>query len=142
MSNLSDTGLILCIAGTTISVASFLLSITMFPLILNLQIAGGIILAIAFIILGITRNEFRTVKMKNGFPLKIDHLIIFACAMSIWISFFFSIDINHYLFTGELSCFTIVPAAYLILALVFASIRIARYNFQSPAKDNLKGKTN
>jgi hypothetical protein len=139
MSNLSDTGLILCIAGTTMIVASFLLSITMFPLILNFQIVGGIVLIIALVILGITRNEYRTVKMISGFPLKIDHLIIFICAMSIWTSFYFMIDIGHFMFTGEISYFTIFPIALLFLTLAFLSVRIAKYKSLPVEKDISRG---
>jgi hypothetical protein len=139
MSNLSDTGLMLCIAGTTLVVVSFLFSVIASPLFLNLQIVGGIVLIIALVILGITRNEYRTVKMKNGFPLKIDHLIIFICAMSIWTSFYFMIDIGHFMFTGEISYFTIFPIAFLSLALVFASIRIAKYKSLPAEKDIPRG---
>jgi hypothetical protein len=139
MSNLSDTGLMLCIAGTTLVVVSFLFSVIASPLFLNLQIVGGIVLVIAITILARTRNEYRTVKMKSGFPLKIDHLIIFICAMSIWTSFYFMIDIGHFMFTGEISYFTIFPVAFLFLTLAFLSIRIAKYKSLPAEKDIPRG---
>jgi hypothetical protein len=136
MSNLSDTGLILCIAGTTISVASFLFSIIISPALLNLQIVSGAVFIIAIIVLSVTKNEYRIFKTKSGFPLKTDHLIIFVCAMLLMAAFFLWININHYIFTGEISYFTLVPACYLILALVFVSVRTNKYNLQSGEKDS------
>lgn len=137
MSRLSDTGLILCTVGTAMSVASFLISIIISPFMLYIQVISGIVFVIALIILGITRNEYRIIKTKSGFSLKIDHLIMFICAMSVTLSFCLWIDINHYTFTGEISYFTIVPIIYLLFMSVFLSIRKVRYHPQSVDKDIL-----
>lgn len=109
MSKSSDIGLIILIIGTFLIVFSLIFSLFRPPLIhfFSIQITGWIFLGIAFIFLIITKDEYHTLKLKNGFPLKLDHLIIFICAMLIVITFLIFIDINAYIYTGKSSLFSI-----------------------------------
>ena len=105
MSKLSDLAIILFIIGTILINLSFLLVIIIFPFRLNiiLIISGWIICFIALIFTFKTRNEYRIIKLKNGFPLKIGQLILFICAMSMAISFGLMVDIVSYKYTGNFS---------------------------------------
>lgn len=96
MSKLSNTGLILLIIGTFLIVLSLFLSI--FEISPNLffiiQINGWILFCIALMFIIITKDVYHIIKLKNNFPLKLDHLIIFICAMIIMITFLLFVDIN------------------------------------------------
>lgn len=110
MSKLSDTGLILLIIGTFLIVLSLILSIfeispNLFVIIL---INGLILFCIASIFMIITKDVYHIIKLKNKFPLKLDHLIIFICAMTIAITGLLLVDINSYKYTGKFTYFTIV----------------------------------
>ncbi|GAH70703.1 unnamed protein product, partial [marine sediment metagenome] len=89
MSKLSDTGLILLIIGTFLIVLSLIL-LSIFEISPNLfviiQINGWILFCIALIFIIITKDVYHIIKLKNNFPLKLDHLIIFICAMTITIT--------------------------------------------------------
>ena len=126
MSKLSDTGLILLIIGTFLIVLSLILSI--FEISPNLffiiQINGWILFCIALIFMIITKDVYHIIKLKNNFPLKLDHLIIFICAMTIMITFFLFVDINSYKYTGKFTYFTIVYP----ICLSFFAILIKRFN--------------
>lgn len=110
------------------SVLSFLLAIFESHFNLNVQISSWIVFFIASIFSIKTRNEYRIIELKNGFPLKIDHLILFICAMSIAISFCLMVDIMNYKYTGKFSYFTIGPIIYLLLMFTFASIKMRGYH--------------
>jgi len=102
MSKLSDTGLILLIIGTFLIVLSLILSIFEISpnLFVIIQINGWILLCIASIFIIITKDVYHIIKLKNNFPLKLDHLITFICAMTIMITFLLFVDINSYKYTG------------------------------------------
>jgi len=110
MSKLSDTGLILLIIGTFLIVLSLILSI--FEISPNLffiiQINGWILFCIALIFMIITKDVYHIIKLKNNFPLKLEHLIIFICVMTIAITGLLLVDINSYKYTGKFTYFTIV----------------------------------
>lgn len=110
MSKLSDTGLILLIIGTFLIVLSLILSIFIASpnLFLIIQINGWIFFCIALIFIIKTKDVYHIIKLKNNFPLKLDHLIIFICAMTITITLLLLVDINSYTYTGKFTYFTIV----------------------------------
>ncbi len=109
MSKLSDTGLILTIIGTFLFVLPVILFYEISPILFfNILISGLILIFIASIIIIITKDEYHTLKLKNGFPLKLDHLIIFICAMTIAETSFLFVDINSYKYTGKFTYLTIV----------------------------------
>ena len=126
MSKLSDTGLILLIIGTFLIVLSLILSIFIASpnLFFIIQINGWILFCIALIFIIITKDVYHIIKLKNNFPLKLDHLIIFICAMTIMITFFLFVDINSYKYTGKFTYFTIVYP----ICLSFFAILIKRFN--------------
>ena len=109
MSKLSDTGLILQIIGTFFIVLSLILSIFIASpnLFFVIQISGWILFCIALILLIITKDVYHIIKLKNNFPLKLEHLIIFICANTIMIAFFLFVDINIYKYTGKFTYLTI-----------------------------------
>jgi hypothetical protein len=108
MSKLSDTGLILLIIGTFLIVFSMILLFEITPnLFLIIQINGWILVCIASIFIIITKDVYHIIKLKNNFPLKLDHLIIFICAMTIAITFLLLVDINSFKYTGKFTYFTI-----------------------------------
>ena len=109
MSKLSDTGLILLIIGTfLIELSLILLLFEISPnLFLVIQINGWILVCIASIFIVITKDVYHIIKLKNNFPLKLDHLIIFICAMTIAITVLLLVDINSYKYTGKFTYFTI-----------------------------------
>ena len=126
MSKLSDTGLILLIIGTFLIVLSLILSIfeispNLFVIIL---INGLILFCIASIFMIITKDVYHIIKLKNNFPLKLDHLIIFICAMTIMITGLLLVDINSYKYTGKFTYFTIVYP----LSIMFFAILVKRFN--------------
>lgn len=123
MSKLSDIGLLLFIIGTFLSVFSIISSFNVsLILFLYLQIISGIFIAIASIFIIITKEEYHIIKLKNDFPLKLDHLIIFACAMSILISFSIAFDINSYKYTGKVTT-TYFAILFLLFMFVFAILK-------------------
>ena len=132
MSKLSDLAIILFIIGTILINLSFLLVIIIFPFRLNiiLIISGWIICFIALIFTIKTRNEYRIIKLKNGFPLKIGQLILFICAMSMAISFGLMVDIVSYRYTGKFSLnyFTFGWILFAIVSFTILSIRIRSYH--------------
>ena len=109
MSKLSDTGLILLIIGTfLIELSLILLLFEISPnLFLVIQINGWILVCIASIFIVITKDVYHIIKLKNNFPLKLDHLIIIICAMTTTITVFLLVDINSYKYTGKFTYFTI-----------------------------------
>ena len=109
MSKLSDTGLILLIIGTFLIVLSLILSIFIASpnLFLVIQINGWILVCIASIFMIITKDVYHIIKLKNNFPLKLDHLIIIICAMTTMITVLLLVDINSYKYTGKFTYFTI-----------------------------------
>ena len=109
MSKLSDTGLILLIIGTFLIVLSLILSIFEISpnLFLVIQINGWILFCIASIFMIITKDVYHIIKLKNNFPLKLDHLIIIICAMTTMITGLLLVDINSYKYTGKFTYFTI-----------------------------------
>jgi len=109
MSKLSDIGLILLIIGTfLIELSLILLLFEISPnLFLIIQINGWILFCIALILLIITKDVYHIIKLKNNFPLKLDHLIIFICAMIIAITGLLLVDINSYKYTGKFTYLTI-----------------------------------
>ena len=109
MSKLADTGLILPIIGTFLIVLSLILSIFIASpnLFFVIQISGWILFCIALILLIITKDVYHIIKLKNNFPLKLEHLIIFICANTIMIAFFLFVDINIYKYTGKFTYLTI-----------------------------------
>ena len=108
-SKLSDTGLILLIIGTFLIVLSLILSIFIASpnLFLVIQINGWILVCIASIFMIITKDVYHIIKLKNNFPLKLDHLIIIICAMTTMITVLLLVDINSYKYTGKFTYFTI-----------------------------------
>jgi len=132
MSKLSDLAIILFIIGTILINLSFLLVIIISPFRLNiiLIISGWIICFIALIFTIKTRNEYRIIKLKNGFPLKIGQLILFICAMSMAISFGLMVDIVSYKYTGKFSLnpFTFGLILFATVSFTFVSIRIRSYH--------------
>jgi len=109
MSKLSNTGLILLIIGTFLIVLSLILSIFEISpnLFLIIQINGWILFCIASIFMIITKDVYHIIKLKNNFPLKLDHLIVFICAMTITITLLLLVYINSYKYTGKFTYFTI-----------------------------------
>jgi len=134
MSKLSNTGLILLIIGTFLIVLSLFLSI--FEISPNLffiiQINGWILFCIALMFIIITKDVYHIIKLKNNFPLKLDHLIIFICAMIIMITFLLFVDINSYKHTGKFTYFTVVYPLYIF----FFAIVIKRFNIIKNKKPN------
>ena len=126
MSKLSDTGLIILITGTFLIVLSLILSI--FEISPNLffviQINGWIIFCIALIFMIITKNVYHIIKLKNNFPLKLDHLIIFICAMTIMVTCLLLVDINSFKYTGKFTYFTIVyPVCITFFAILIKQLK-------------------
>ncbi len=109
MSKLSDIGLILPIIGTFFIVLSLILSIFIASpnLFFIIQISGWNLFCIALILLIKTKDVYHIIKLKNNFPLKLEHLIIFICANTIIITFFLFVDINIYKYTGKFTYLTI-----------------------------------
>ncbi|TKJ21653.1 MAG: hypothetical protein CEE42_13660 [Promethearchaeota archaeon Loki_b31] len=134
MSKLSDTGLILLIIGTFLIVLSMILNLFEISpnLFLIIQINGWILFCIASIFMIITKDVYHIIKLKNNFPLKLDHLIIFICAMTIMITGLLLVDINSYKYTGKFTYFTIVYPLYII----FFAILIKRFNIFKNKKPN------
>ena len=134
MSKLSNTGLILLIIGTFLIVLSLFLSI--FEISPNLffiiQINGWILFCIALIFMVITKDVYHIIKLKNNFPLKLDHLIIFICAMIIMITFLLFVEINSYKYTGKFTFFTVVYPLYIF----FFAIVIKQFNIIKKKKPN------
>ena len=132
MSKLSDLAIILFIIGTILINLSFLLVIIIFPFRLHiiLIISGLIICFIALIFTFKTRNEYRIIKLKNGFPLKIVQLIIFICAMSMAITFGLVVDILSYKYTGKFSLnyWTFGWILFATVSFTIVSIRIRSYH--------------
>ncbi|MEJ2249201.1 MAG: hypothetical protein P8Y70_18980 [Candidatus Lokiarchaeota archaeon] len=88
--NLSKIGLILLGFSTLIISTSFyLFSFTLIPFIMFIfiHLIGWILYSISFILIFITKNKYHIVVLRSGFQLKIDHLIIVACSIIIFISF-------------------------------------------------------
>ncbi len=132
MSKLSDTGLILYIIGTFLMVLPVILFYEISPILFVIILINGLILiCIASIIGIITKDEYHTLTLKNGFPLKLDHLIIFICAMTIMMTFCLSADINIYKYTGKFTYFTI----FFPLIMIFFAILT---NFFKKYFNNLK----
>ncbi|MBA7515193.1 hypothetical protein ES705_07232 [subsurface metagenome] len=69
---------------------------------------GWILFCIALIFIIKTKDVYHIIKLKNNFPLKLDHLIVFICAMTIAITGLLLVDINSYKYTGKFTYFTIV----------------------------------
>lgn len=126
MSKFSDMGLLNLIIGTILIVLSLIFTLfTPFSiLIFIIQIIGWILFCIALTILIITKDEYRVLKLKKGFPLKLDSLIIFICAMLIAITSLIVVDINVNRYTGNisflsilyLSCFLLISMPTILLA--------------------------
>ena len=129
MSKLSDLAIILFIIGTILFDLSYLLVIINPPFLL-IMISSWIVFFIASIFTIKTRNEYRIIKLKNGFPLKIGQLILFICAMSMAISFGLMVDILSYKYTGKfnLNYFTFGWILFAIVSFTFLSIKIRSYH--------------
>ncbi len=109
MSKFSNIGLIFLIIGTLLIVFSIFLSIIILPgFFLLIQISGCVLISLAGIFILLRKDEYHIIKFKSGFLLKLDHLIIFVCAMLLSISFLVFVDINNYIYTGNFTYFTIV----------------------------------
>ena len=123
MSKLSDTGLILLIIGTFLIVSSLILSIFIISpnLFFIIQINGWIIFCIASILLIKTKDVYHIIKLKNNFPLKLDHLIIFICAMTIAITALLLVDLNSYKYTGKFTYFTIQLSSIVLFGGIITS---------------------
>ena len=134
MSKLSDTGLILLIIGTFLIVLSMILLLFEISpnLFLIIQINGWILFCIASIFMIITKDVYHIIKLKNNFPLKLDHLIIFICAMTILITGLLLVDINSYKYTGKFTYFTIVYPLFIM----FFAILVKRFNIFKNKKPN------
>ncbi len=133
MSKLSDLAIIFWIIGTILINLSFLLVIIISPIHLNniiIMISGWIVCFIASIFTIKTRNEYRIIKLKNGFPLKIVQLIIFICAMSMAITFGLVVDILSYKYTGKFSLnyWTFGWILFATVSFTIVSIRIRSYH--------------
>jgi len=129
MSKLSDLAIILFIIGTILFDLSYLLVIINPPFLL-IMISSWIVFFIASIFTIKTRNEYRIIKLKNGFPLKIGQLILFICAMSMAITFGLVVDILSYKYTGNFSLnpFTFGLILFATVSFTFVSIRIRSYH--------------
>ena len=129
MSKLSDLAIILFIIGTILFDLSYLLVIINPPFLL-IMISSWIVFFIASIFTIKTRNEYRIIKLKNGFPLKIGQLILFICAMSMAITFGLVVDIVSYKYTGKFSLnpFTFGWILFAIVSFTIVSIRIRSYH--------------
>ena len=129
MSKLSDLAIILFIIGTILFDLSYLLVIINPPFLL-IMISSWIVFFIASIFTIKTRNEYRIIKLKNGFPLKIGQLILFICAMSMAITFGLVVDILSYKYTGNFSLnpFTFGWILFATVSFTFLSITIRSYH--------------
>ena len=129
MSKLSDLAIILFIIGTILFDLSYLLVIINPPFLL-IMISSWIVFFIASIFTIKTRNEYRIIKLKNGFPLKIGQLILFICAMSMAITFGLVVDILSYKYTGKfnLNPFTFGWILFATVSFTFLSIKIRSYH--------------
>ncbi len=128
MSKLSDTGLILLIIGTFLIVLSLI--ITIFEISPNLffiiQINGWILFCIALIFIIITKDVYHIIKLKNNFPLKLDHLIIFICANTLMITFLLFVDYNSHKYTGIFTYFSLFYI-FIIVSLAIFFIFLKKY---------------
>lgn len=108
MSKLSNIGLLFLIIGTLLILFSIFLSIIILPgFFLLIQISGWVFFGLALIFILLTKGEYHIIKLKSGFPLKLDHLIILVCAMLLAISFLVIVDIKNYIYTGNFTYFSI-----------------------------------
>ncbi len=120
MSKLSDISLIFLIIGTILIVFTLILSLFIDLLFFSFLVSQGIgwiFYSIALILLIITKNKYHIIKVKNNF-LKLDHIIIFFCTMSIMITFLIVIDINIYIYTGKGAFITIFVLGFFLLILI------------------------
>jgi len=109
MLKLSNIGLLFLIIGTLLIEFSIFLSIIILPgFFLLIQISGWVFFGLALIFILLTKGEYHIIKLKSGFLLKLDHLIILVCALLLSISFLVFVDINNYIYTGNFTYFTIV----------------------------------
>ncbi|MEJ2250287.1 MAG: hypothetical protein P8Y70_15055 [Candidatus Lokiarchaeota archaeon] len=123
MTKLSDTALGLLIIGTIIVILSFFIVSIILPIVfVYLQISGWIFFAISIVLGLITRNEYHVIKLKSGFPLKLDHLIILICGSGIFFSSMLFFDILNYIYIGH---FTFFSVAWLVI--VFGGTLIVYY---------------
>ena len=109
MSKLSNIGLLFLIIGTLFILFSIFLSIIILPgFFLLIQISGWVFIGFALIFILLTKGEYHIIKLKSGFLLKLDHLIILVCAMLLSISILVFVDIKNYIYTGNFTYFTIL----------------------------------
>jgi hypothetical protein len=130
MSKISDCGLLFLIIGTLFILITLYLGfgfkIINYFTFSVFQIIGWILFSLSFIPLLLTKDEYRIIVLKNGFPLKIDHLIIAVCGLTTFISLIFLVSINSMIYgidsgyNGFLFL-TIIPSA--TAAYVFLSSR-------------------
>ncbi|MFO7798018.1 MAG: hypothetical protein R6W84_17900 [Promethearchaeia archaeon] len=108
MSKLLDISLVILIIGTLMEILSLFLFSLISPVVFTYTLISGLVLIFISIILGfITRNEYHTIKLKSGFPLKLDHLIIFICALVFLFSFTVFADILHVRYSGTSPYYTL-----------------------------------
>ncbi|MEJ2296373.1 MAG: hypothetical protein P8Y23_16610 [Candidatus Lokiarchaeota archaeon] len=109
MSKLSDGGLIVLIIATGMITFSLILYQIILPLtFIYIQIIGWSLVILSIIIGIVIKGEYHTIKLKTGFELKINHIIILICALFLSISLFSFIDILNFTYTGKFTYFALI----------------------------------
>ena len=120
MSKLSDISLLVLIIGTLAVISSFFLFTILTPAVFLYTLISGLSLCFLSLVGGLlTKNEYRVISLKSGFPLKFDHLIIMICALAFLFSFTLFMDILHVRFTGTFPPYTLSWVIILISATIF-----------------------
>jgi len=123
---ISDIGLLLCVVGSFLIV--FILWIPYFiditPVIhISIIILGLTLLFSSFIFMVFTKDQYRIVTLNNGFPLKIDHLIVFICTIAIGLSFVINIQIAMLIYDFSISWSVLLFYPIFFGSLIFFLIR-------------------
>ncbi|MEJ2252278.1 MAG: hypothetical protein P8Y70_16745 [Candidatus Lokiarchaeota archaeon] len=123
MTKLSDLGLFLLVIGTLIVIFSFFLFSILSPVIYFYTLISGFTSILLSIILGlITKNDYRVIKLKSSFALKLDHFVALICALSLSISFLVFFDILNYIYTGNFTYYTVIWGAFIFAGAYFLYI--------------------
>ncbi|MFO7797204.1 MAG: hypothetical protein ACQERB_16985 [Promethearchaeati archaeon] len=114
MTKLSDLGLFLLVIGTLIVIFSFILSSMLSPVIFFYTLISGWTLFFLSIPLGLlTKNEYYVIKLKSGFPLNLDSLIVVICVLSLSIGSLVFVDILSYIYTGNFTYFSVAWCVFI-----------------------------
>jgi len=122
----SDIGLFLCVIGSVLIILilwiPYFIDIT--PVIhISIIILGLALLFSSFIFMVFTKDRYHIVTLNNGFPLKLDHLIVFICVIAISLSFIINIQITILIYDFTISWSVLLFYSAFLGGLIFFLIR-------------------